>query len=222
VFIGIVEPPVSYNTQLVDPSQLTSYWQLLDPRWRGKIVASDVRSPGPGGGSTRFMYKHPELGPPFLQRLFGETDVTLSSDQRQMIDWLAQGRFALGVFVSTTQISNAAPLGLPVALVPGEQFKEGAALSSASGSLGLIDRAPHPNAARLFINWLLSREGQAAWQAATREPSLRVDVPKAGLFEALTPKRSVDYTFVSNEEYSRLTGAVLRELINNALERKAS
>src|SRR5205807_2318221 len=45
--------------------------------------------------------------------------------ERQMIDWLAQGRFPLGVFLFYTEVSLAAEQGLPVGLVPNEQFKEG-------------------------------------------------------------------------------------------------
>ena len=56
-------------------------------------------------------------------------------------------------------------------------------LSSASGSLALLNRAPHPNAAKVFINWLLSREGQTLFQKVISVPgdarnSRRIDVPK--------------------------------------------
>ena len=56
-------------------------------------------------------------------------------------------------------------------------------MSSAFGSLALINRAPHPNAAKVFINWLLSREGQTLFQKVISVPgdarnSRRIDVPK--------------------------------------------
>ena len=54
------------------------------------LFASDVRGGVIGGVSSRFVYKSPELGPPFLERLYSETDLTVTADQRQLIDWLAQ------------------------------------------------------------------------------------------------------------------------------------
>ena len=73
--------------------------------------------------------------------------------------------------------------GLPVDEFSPYHFKEGVNLSSAFGSLALMNRAPHPNAAKVFINWLLSREGQTLFQKvmsqpAMRETSRRADVPK--------------------------------------------
>ena len=62
-------------------------------------------------------------------------------------------------------------------------FKEGASISAAFGQLALMNRAPHPNAAKVFVNWLLSREGQSAFQRVISTPgerknSRRIDVPK--------------------------------------------
>jgi ABC-type Fe3+ transport system substrate-binding protein len=73
--------------------------------------------------------------------------------------------------------------GLPVNEFSAFHFKEGVNLSSAFGSLALLNRAPHPNAAKVFINWLLSREGQTLFQKVISQPgdprnSRRLDVPK--------------------------------------------
>src|SRR5262245_43738474 len=80
---------VNYNTKLVDDKAFKSYWDLLNGKWKGKIEARDIREAGPGAGNTRFFYYHPELGPSFIRRLFGEMDVTLFRDFRQGPDWLA-------------------------------------------------------------------------------------------------------------------------------------
>jgi iron(III) transport system substrate-binding protein len=218
MFQAALQVPVSYNTGLVDPKQFHSYWDLLDPKWRGKMVATDVRRPGPGAMASRFMYVHPQLGAEFLTRLFSEMELTLSSDHRQMIDWLAQGRFPLGIFVFDTEVSKAAEQGLPVALAV-DHFREGEVLGPAGGAVYLIDRAPHPNAAKLYINWLLSRAGQVAWQRATREPSRRVDVPKEGLRPGSVPKPGVEYIDGGTEEFGRVASEVV-ETINRGLEQK--
>ena len=62
-------------------------------------------------------------------------------------------------------------------------FKEGGGLVQQFGTLALVNRAPHPNAAKVFINWLLSRAGQIALQRRTMNAespadSLRIDIPK--------------------------------------------
>jgi iron(III) transport system substrate-binding protein len=219
MFQGGVNNIVSYNTAQVNPAEFSSYWDLLRPQWRGKIVATDVRRPGPGGVPSRFMYKQPDLGPEFIKRLFGETDVTLSSDQRQIVDWLSQGRYALGVFVSDREIEAAADQGLPVDVVGAERFKEGAPIGPAYGAVALVERAPHPNAAKLYVNWLVSRAGQTAWQQAVKGPSLRVDVPKEGLPRRQVPRPGVTYVDGGTEEYARLTPTAIRDLITEAVDR---
>jgi iron(III) transport system substrate-binding protein len=218
MFQGAVQSAVAYNTQMVDPSQFRSYRDLLDPKWRGKMVSTDIRRQGPGGVPARWIYLHKDLGPQFLDRLYSEQDITLSSDQRQMIDWLAQGRFPVGIFLFYTEVSRAADQGLPVALVPNEQFREGAVLGAGGGAVSLVDQAPHPNAAKLYINWLLSKQGQTEWQQATRENSLRIDIPKDGLYAASTPKVDHEYTNGAAEAYN-VPAQVLEELISGALEK---
>jgi len=128
MFQGGVNNIVSYNTKQVNPAEFSSYWDLLNPKWKGKIVGTDIRRPGPGGVPSRFMYKHPDLGPNFFTRFYSESGITLSSDQRQMIDWLAEGRYALGLFMSDIDVQRAAEQSLPVATMPSDRFKEGAAI----------------------------------------------------------------------------------------------
>jgi ABC-type Fe3+ transport system substrate-binding protein len=171
---------ISYNTQLVDVKEFKSYWDLLQPKWKGKIAARDIRAPGPGSGNARFFYYHPNIGPSFIRKLFSEMDVTLFRDYRQGPDWLAVGKFAICFFCD---VDLSKQQGLPVDTFGPRVFKEGGALVQQFGTLALVNRAPHPNAARVFINWLLSRRGQIALQkslAKTENPpdSLRTDIPK--------------------------------------------
>jgi iron(III) transport system substrate-binding protein len=172
----------AYNTQLIDPNDYKTYWDFLNPKLKGKILSTDIRRVRGAGIPWQFLYYHPDLGPKYLRRLFGEMEVTLIADLRQAIDWLGTGKFSLGLPIQGGTVFKAKNQGLSVDQFSPFHFKEGVNLSSAFGSLALINRAPHPNAARVFINWLLSREGQTLFQKVISVPgdarnSRRIDVP---------------------------------------------
>ena len=170
---------ISYNANLVNPSEFKSYQDLLNPKWKAKVVAID---PNESAGGWRALYYKPELGADFLKRLFGEMDVTMTRQDRQATDWLATGKFALGLFL--TGIPETKAQGLPVDEFKDSNFKEPPSLDTgANGTIVLLKQAPHPNAAKLFINWFLSREGQIAYQEMMNTrfdyvESMREDVPK--------------------------------------------
>jgi iron(III) transport system substrate-binding protein len=172
-----------YNSQLLDPREFRTYWDFLNPKLKGRIVSTDIRKVRGAGIPWQFLYYHSDLGPKFLRRLFGEMDVTLVADLRQAVDWLGAGKFTLCMPIQGGAVFKAKNQGLPVDQFDPYHFKEGVNLSSAFGSLALLNRAPHPNAAKVFINWLLSREGQSLFQKAISIPgdarnSRRIDVPK--------------------------------------------
>jgi len=217
MFLGYVQSIGAINTRLANPKEFTSYWDLLKPKWKGKIGAHDIRRGGTGGVVVRFLYKHPQLGPRYLERLFSEMDITLTSEVRQTVDWLGIGRYPVGLFVGSENLLQAQEQGLPVALITAEQLKEGSPIAPSGGSIAIIDRAPHPNAAKLFVNWLLSREGQIAYQESIALPSLRIDIPKTALYSFDIPKPTVQYEPGGSEEYSRIGTDAIRDLVTKAL-----
>jgi iron(III) transport system substrate-binding protein len=175
---------VGYNTKLVNPAEIKSYWDLLNPKWKGKIVAYDPTLGG-AGDAMRFFYHQKSLGPEFIKRILTETDIVISSDTRQMGDWLAGGKFALSVFgpISRMDLDLMQLQGLPVSWFAPEHLKEGAYITAGSGGVALINKAPHLNAAKIALNWLLSRDGQIAYQRIFTQgndgpDSLRIDIPK--------------------------------------------
>jgi iron(III) transport system substrate-binding protein len=174
---------ISYNTKLVDPDGIKSYWDILDAKWKRKIVTYD-----PGARGSRlfsYFYYNPELGPRYLRRLFGEMELTASRDRRQMTDWLANGKFAIALRTApdASTLDDAKAQGLPVNWFTPEHFKEAVAISGGPAHVAVVNRSPHPNAAKLFINWFLSREGQLMVQNTAAKhgdgvDSLRIDIPK--------------------------------------------
>ncbi len=190
-----------YNNKLIDPKELKSYWDLLNPKWKGKIVMYTQPL-----SQLRFYYYAPGLGPEFLKRLFSETDVTPSGDMRQISNWLAVGKFPLAVASPVSDIMTAERQGLPIGVFQPDHFKEGVNLVAAAGSAALLKNTPHPNAAKLALNWLLSREGQIAFQkgyAAVEgaAESRRVDIPKDDVRSEFRRRDGVKFLDMERHEF---------------------
>jgi hypothetical protein len=72
----------------VNPREFESYWDVLNPKWKGKLFSLDpvlTRVWGP----LRLFYRHPELGPKYVKKFFGEMGVKIGREDRQLTDWLA-------------------------------------------------------------------------------------------------------------------------------------
>jgi iron(III) transport system substrate-binding protein len=205
VYLGNVGQYVSYYTKSVNPGEFRSYWDFLQPKWKGKILSRDPKISGSQRIGLRGFYHTPELGAEFIRRLYGEMDVTLTQEIRQATDWIAHGKFAICFFCS--EILKVKAQGLPVDEFPTAQWKESRVISAGNmGSVALPSQPPHPNAARVFVNWLLSREGQIALQRTTNTPynseeSLRTDVPKDLVRNELRRIDGVKYLLVDKPEY---------------------
>jgi iron(III) transport system substrate-binding protein len=195
---------ITYNTDLVNASEFKSHWDLLNPKWKGKIVVFDPTGNFASGG-LKFFYYNSELGPEFLRRLLTEMDIAVSRELHQIMDWLAKGKFAFSMLAaaSTLRADRAKEQGLPVNWFGPKQFKEGAALASGAGTVALINKGPHPNAAKVAINWLLSREGQIAYQKIfdPGHDSLRIDIPKDNVPADIRRVDGVKYLFIDKPEW---------------------
>src|SRR5207247_8595311 len=89
-------------------------------------------------------------------------------------------------------------------------------LSAGAGSIALVNSARHADAARVVINWFLSRQGHMAWQKNTDRNSLRTDIPKESLTEwrERVPREDGDYIFTNLAEYDDLTaGRIIVEAV---------
>jgi len=177
---------LGYNTKLVDPKAISSFWDLLDPKWKGKTTLKDPKDPG-GGSPLLFLYHNPQLGPEYIKKLVSVGGLTLVRDPRERLqtDWLASGKFPISITSEAEDVDEAKRQGLPVDVLDAHALKEGAGLEAGGTMISLVNRAPHPNAAKVLINWFLSREGQMAIQSTgpgeAGQNSLREDIPKEHL-----------------------------------------
>jgi len=220
IFEGSISGGASiyYNTNMVDPKEFKSYFDILNPKWKGKISFYNPTASGGGLNSVISLYSNPQLGPKFIRRLFGEMDVTIFRSRRQGPDWLATGKYPL--CFSCRDMRRAMRQGLPIDQIPPESLKEMEPVIGGGGSsvIVLINRAPHPNAAKLFINWYLSREGQMTWQRVMNtvvieaSDSMRIDIPKDNVMMASKRLEGVKYRVVAFRD-PRPSIKLMRELL---------
>ena len=193
---------LAFNSNLVNPKEFKSYWDATNPKWKGKIVSLDPRDTGLGA-TMQFFYYNPEIGPEFMKKFFGAMDIQYAKNFRQMTDWLAQGRYA--ICMGCKDSLRAKGQGLPVDDFDTNKWKEGSSFSSGGGSLSMPNQAPHPNAAKVFINWFLSRKGQIALQKLgdPDDPpnSRRIDIPKDDVPMEARLQPGVKYFDVVKPEY---------------------
>jgi iron(III) transport system substrate-binding protein len=218
VFSTNVKTPVAINPQLTKKDLLRSYWDLLSPQWSGKIAMRDPLTAGPGLATATFWYAQPGLAKEFIHKFFTQQKVVFSRDDRQMLEWVARGEHLIAVAPSELQATGLRSKGLPIELVRAEQFKESSYLTAGFGSVVLINRAPHPQASRAYLNWLLSREGQTEWSRSSGYVSRRLDVARDHLDPALIPQEGVSYQPNYKEEYVRLREEILL-LLEGVLKR---
>jgi iron(III) transport system substrate-binding protein len=203
-----VQPSFYINTGAVRIDEFRSGRELFDPKWRGKISAEDPTVPGSGVfTATRFYLAFGEEG---LKRLYIDQKPVISRDPRQLTDWLLRGTYPIAIGADEDKLDQMRAEGIPVASVYGLSDLP-ATISAGFGMLALFDRAPHPAAAKLFANWLASKEGLELWTRARQVSPERNDIDeRAYLLEAGIPQPGVSYLdshawdFMDTQEKVRL------------------
>lgn len=175
------------NTDAVPLSALKTWDDLLKPEYKGKIAAFDPSVAGSGLAIGSFLYVM--QGEEYIKRLYLGQDVFLTRDQRQLSDQVARGSYPIGLGMDAAEVNRLVQEGFKVSeltSLPGY-------LSGGFGLLALLDRAPHPNAAKVFANWLASREGSQLYQNAQKNLSTRNDVDVSSYPPAYVPQSNVKY-----------------------------
>jgi len=186
-----VLPSFHINTRLVDPAEVTSAHALLDRKWQGKISTNDPYLPGIGLFNASRYYL--QFGENFMRRLYVEQKPITVRDRRQINDWLARGTYPIALDADDDEVKRMQQEGLPVAAVYGLTDMQ-LILSAGIGQIGIIDHAPHPKAAKLFANWIASKEGLTVLARSRGAMPTRTDIDASQwLADEMIPKPGMQY-----------------------------
>ena len=202
--LAFVTPTIAVNGKLVKPGEISTYAQLLEPKWQGKFMAKDPAVTGSGASLISYFYLN--FGPDFVAKLYKQQKPFITRDVRQAAQSLAQGSYPLWLGIDQNELDRFRKLGYPIDYViptdgPG-------ILSGGWGFVGLMNKPPHPNAAKLFVNWLASREGEISFARSALSLSLRTDIPQDWIDQVNVPKPdkkyidTYDYKFITEQRDS--------------------
>lgn len=154
-----------YNPENVtqeDLNLINEYRDLLLPRFKGRIAMRAMNSPG-GKSVIARLWLTPGLGPDFLDALHRVAEVALVNPEgdKELAEGVANGKWDFGIFGGGRDFRALQNLQLPVReLTLTKQV--GGLSTEMSGGNGMLKDPPHPNAAKLFLNWWYTQEGQTA------------------------------------------------------------
>lgn len=194
-FYAYPVPKISINTDIVKAGEIQSQHDLLDPKWKGKMIISDPSVTGSGFNDFSTMLYNKVLDLDYY-RQFVKQEPVLTRDLRLQVDWLAKGRYPIALWAESTPLAEYKSAGAPIDSI---HAREGVYLTSDGGNLVLMSNAPHPGAASIFINWLLSKEGQIIMQKAARNQSTRTDISTEGVDLLRIRSTQVKYVQAANE-----------------------
>ena len=193
-FDGTIQNPVMVNWDFVPQGSIKSLADLALPQFAGKIIWHDPRVTGTGNGTSQTLFHNLDLEN--LVKLY-KNKVVYTANSQQLGEWVVRGRYPIGIGFDQQTLAEfqAQGLGKNIGPLPDEFYKT-QQISVGFGGVGLVERAPHNNAAKVYINWLLSKSGQEAWVKVPRS-SRRTDV--VPVVPDLTPKPGVNY-FIGQTE----------------------
>lgn len=178
------------NTTLIKKGELTSYHDLLQPKYRGKLNLTDPTISGRGNKWFGAVLFFKSLDLDYMKALAGQ-ELMLTRDKRLQIDWVAKGKHLVAMLPNSPQYREFLDAGAPLDYIRVKESK--LVLGGGSSGVSLVENQPHPQAARLFLNWFLSKEGQTIFSRVFSYQSFRVDVPVDHLPSDQVRAPDVDY-----------------------------
>jgi ABC-type Fe3+ transport system substrate-binding protein len=161
-----------YNTALVPKgTEPRTYQDLLDPRWKGKMAWNALPSTSGGVGfiGTVLAEMGEQNGMDYLRAFAKQKVANVAAAARQVLDQVIAGEYAIALQIFNHHAVISAKKGAPVDWIK---------MEPATGTLSVIGiqkNAPHPNAAKLLVDFIISKEGQQIYRDAdylTADPAV--------------------------------------------------
>jgi iron(III) transport system substrate-binding protein len=181
---------IAVNPQFMQPSEIVSWKTLLEPKYKGKISVYDPTVSGPGSSIAAFLIE--SIGDSYFQALYRDQDVGVSREERQLSDWLARGQYPITLGLSGAELEPLKADGFPIVVVRDLPEAPGT-VSAGFGLVAIINKPAHPNAAKLFVNWMAGKEGGEVYNKAQVTVSNRTDIDSAWAPDYIVPKPGEQY-----------------------------
>jgi ABC-type thiamine transport system substrate-binding protein len=168
-----------YNAKKVDPAKVERLGLevLLDPAYKGRIAWADPRTAGPGSNFAYFVDQ--VLGREAIKKLVVDQQVVFHSRPTQVTEALMRGKADIVIAFQQSEMERYREAGMEIDLRPIGTDAKRAYLAAGGAILAVFEPAAHPNAAKLFANWIMTREQQHGFGQAMVVDSARDDVAPA-------------------------------------------
>jgi len=202
------------NTELADPAEIRSMWDLFDPRWKGRVA---MARPLAGTTLTHLAALYEVLGEEegrryasTAARLAATGDLNLANGNAHVMRLVREGQAAFG-WTDTDDFNVAREAGYPVAAVYPDRDGPGTLLLP--NTIGILARAPHPEAARRFVDWVLRPEVEAELASSrSAQIPVRPSVPRPSHVVGPEDFRATDVDLAVVGRAIRARTAELQEL----------
>ncbi len=207
-FFDYLNPLFVINTTAIKRDEIRSIHELTNPKWKGKISLRDPFTTAHSVPVVLYM----TLGESFIKKLYVDMQPKFTAERRQQADWLARGTQPIAIGVLDSDVDRLKKDGFPVEMIVSLPDFPGYTVAG-SGNISIYNGAPHPNAARLFANWLLSREGLEFYARIRGEATLRKDIdPSTLALPELIPKPGVKYLDAGGWEFGEKRLAITERI----------
>lgn len=199
------------NKEMVKGGEISSYTDLLNSKWKDRILIHDPSVTGKGLNWFAVVGSQ-IMGMDYMRKL-AQQNPTLTRDQLLLAEWVARGKFPISIAAGENEVLRFQEVGAPIDYI---EPKEGTFLATDGANLVLMSRPAHPEAAKVFVNWILSKEGQTIYNKINVSvESYRKDIPKnhldpRGLRQPGVKYISSDKTLPQTEEFAKMAREIFQ------------